>query len=1023
MKHVKPLSWRVYVCALPVLFWAGAAQAQISPTAYRVLGQTNLIYNGLNLVQGLELRSPNGIALDTRGPQVHLYIADSLNSRVLAWQDATAYQLGDAPTLILGQPGRQYSGVLGIGAKGFNSPASVAVDPTTGNLFVADLGNSRVLRYPSPFDNPGQIEPDTVYGQPNFTTFSAGVSATSMNLPRAVTVDQLGNLWVADTGNNRVLRFSANLLNNPAPVVADLVIGQKNFTGTLANAGGSVSATGLDTPAGLAVDAQNNLYIADFRNTRVLRFTAPVGSNGATPTASGVWGENDFVTRGVPQPATNSSLGGPQGITVDSKGNLYVSVPLDNRVLVFSTTNAATGSVANNVFGQSDFATTTPNTNAFPQASASTLSAPSDVKVDANGNVFIADTGNNRVIKIPAGSKSANQVWGQGDLVSDGPNQIKPSSVNFPYQTAIDYSQAPFALYVSDTGNNRVLVWRDSVRFQSGDPADLAIGQPNLRTAAANVDTGTAQTPTSTSLSGPTGIAVDPAGTLYVADSKNNRVLRFPRPVAQQGSRITPDAVIGQVSFTSTTSAAVSASSLNAPGGVAIGPNGDLFVADAGNNRVLEYQPSPGTGASAIRVYGQSTLNSSLKPSQLSAQTLTAPQAVYVDQASNLYVADSGSNRVVAFSNTITAPVSGAAATYVIGQGNFFGAAGGTGLKTPLGIGVDSSGQIYIGDSGNNRVLVFPSLIFLPQAGGVASGVVGQTNLTGVNANWDGQNGLASSDSLFGPVGIYLDRQDTLYVGDTGNNRVLQFLKRAVVVNAATFQVGNPVAPGSIATIGGSTLATATGQATGTTWPSTLSNRQVVLNDQLAAPIYFVGLSQINFQVPSNATLGSNRLAVRLADTGELVAGGSLVVGASEPGLFTASQSGTGQVAALNQNNTVNSASNPALAGSTIQLYGTGQGQVSPAVPDGTAAPSSPLSNTVAVPTSDAASCFNTQPSVCVAIGSTGFGNIQFSGLAPGYIGLWQINVTIPTGTPSGNANLRVIINGTPSNVVTIAVK
>ena len=272
-------------------------------------------------------------------------------------------------------------------------------------------------------------------------------------------------------------------------------------------------------------------------------------------------------------------------------------------------------------------------------------------------------------------------------------------------------------------------------------------------------------------------------------------------------------------------------------------------------------------------------------------------------------------------------------------------------------------------------------------------------------------------------MGVYVDRQDTLYVGDTGNNRVLQFLKFAAVVNAATFQAGVPVAPGSIATIGGSALAAVSGQATGNTWPATISDRQVVLNDQLTSPLYFVGLNQINFQIPSNATLGSNRLAVRLASTGELVAGGNVVIAASSPGFFTVSQNGIGQVAALNQNNTLNGPSNPALAGSTIQLYGTGQGQVSPAVPDGTAASASPLSWTVAVPTTDVATCLNTQPSICVAIGTTGFGNIQYSGLAPGYIGLWQINVVIPQGTPSGNVNLRVVINGAPSNVVTIAVK
>ena len=1005
------------MCVLAAAFGT-VAQAQISPSAYRVLGQANSTNNGLNMVQGIELNSPNAIALDTRGAQIHLYIADTVNSRVLAWQDVSSYQLGDPPAIILAQPGPQYSGVLGVGAKGLNAPVSVAVDPTTGNLYVADFGDNRVVRFKSPFDNPGVVSADAVYGQPGFTTFTAGAaSANSMKQPRSVAFDSQGNLWVADSGNNRVLHFSAASLNNSAPVAADLVIGQKDFLSAAADQGTGVSASGFNLPYGVTLDAQSNVYVADANNARVLKFAGPVVVS--TPAASAVWGQASFTTKGVPLQPNSTSMNGPAGIAVDVNGNLYVAVPHDNRVLVFPKT---AGGAATNVFGQTDFTTTTANLSVYPQASPSTLSGPADVKVDGNGNVFIADASNNRALRMPAGSKSANQVWGQTDFTANGPNQVKPSSINFPYQIAIDYAQSPYALYVSDTGNNRIVIWKDSVRFQNGDAADLVIGQPNMRTAIANVDTGAAQTPTNTSLSAPTGIALNPNdGTLYVADSGNNRVLRFPRPVSQPG-RITADAVIGQPNFTSGGQSTVSASSLNAPGGIALGPSGQLFVADNGNNRVVEFSPGASTGASAVRVYGQPSMSSSLKPGQPSVQTLSGPQGIYVDRASNLYVVDSGSNRVLIFSNTPTAPVVGAAATFVIGQGNFNGGAGGTALKSPVGIAVNSGGQIYISDTGNNRVLIFPSLILLPVAGGVASAAVGQSSLTGVAANWDGQNGLASGDSLFGPTGVYLDRQDTLYVGDAGNNRVLHFLKLGVVVNAATFQSGFPVAPGSIATIGGGAVATDVSQATGNTWPATMVNRQVVFNDQLPSPLYFVGQNQINFQVPSNAAVGLNRVAVRQADTGELIAGGSVVIATAAPGLFTAAQNGAGQVAALNQDNTVNGSSNPAAAGSTIQLFGTGQGPVSPAVPDGTATPLGTLSNTVAVPTSDANTCQNTQPSVCVAVGST-LGTVGYSGLAPGNIGLWQINVAIPKSTAAGNVALRVIIDGVPSNQVTIAVR
>ena len=548
------------------------------------------------------------------------------------------------------------------------------------------------------------------------------------------------------------------------------------------------------------------------------------------------------------------------------------------------------------------------------------------------------------------------------------------------------------------------------------------IGQPNLRTGAANVDTQGSLTPAATSLSGPRGIVVNPSdGTFYVADSGNNRVLRYPRPVNQSG-RITPDAVIGQLDFSSAESAAVTASSLNTPGGVAIGPNGDLFIVDSGNNRVLEFSAGAGNGAAAIRVYGQPNLTTSSKPSQVSPQTLLGPQGLCVDQASNLYVADTGANRILIFPNTQNAPTAGMVATFVVGQGSFGSTTAGL-VKSPTDVGTDSTGNVYIADSGNNRVLIFSSLVFLPVAGATPTAVVGQQNVGGTAPNWDSTNGLATADSLYSPVGVYLDRQDTLYVADAGNSRVVQFLKAAAVVNAATF--GRAVCQsgqGGLATLFGAGLAINKALISATTWPAVLLNRQIVINDNIQSPMYYLDPGQANFQMPSNAPPGTDRIAVRTADTGELIAGGSILVSAVSPGLFTSNSQGSGQAAAVNQDGTINAPNNPAAAGSTVLLYGTGQGQVSPAVLDGTAAPSLPLANTVAVPTSSGTTCVNNQPSMCVAFGSIGFGDVKYSGLAPGYIGLWQINVVIPQGV-TGSTPVRVLIDGVPSNTVTITVR
>jgi uncharacterized protein (TIGR03437 family) len=979
------------------------------------------------MLQGVELNGPLGVALDARGGQVHLYIADTNNSRVLAWTDVNSYQIGDPPTLVLGQPGGQYSNALGIGAKGFNAPTGLAVDPSTGNLYVADSGNHRVLRFPAPFSNPSRIEPDLLYGEPNFSTRTAqAVSPSTLNLPRALAFDPSGNLWVADSGNNRVVRFAAGILNSSVPPAADIAVGQRDlFTATL-NQGSPLSANGLDSPSGVAFDAQGSLYVSDTNNSRVLRYPGPFSAGIHNAVATAVWGQQNFASRGVPTQASSTTIPIPQGLWVDNTGNLYVADTRYNRVLVFPT-SPGVGATAKSILGQTDFAATGANPGTAPLASLNGLSSPVDVKVDANGNVFVADSRNNRVVQFPNGVKSANRVWGQTDFTANGANQIKPGSLDQPYKMAIDYSSSPYALYVSDANNNRVLAWRDSVRFRNGDAADFVVGQPNLRTAAANVDSAASTTPTSTSLAAPAGIVVAHDGTLYVCDSGNNRVLRYPRPVNQSG-RITPDAVIGQVDFTSATSAAVSANSLSNPMAVALGPTGNLFVSDTGNHRVLEFSSGSATDASAIRVYGQPSMSSSVRPSLVSAQTLFAPQGLAVDVASNLYVADTGSNRVVIFPNTQNAPAAGASASFVIGQSSFStGNSTGTtsaALKGPTDVAVDSPGNIYVADNGNNRVMIYSSLVFLPVSGASATAVVGQQSTSGAAINWNTPDGLPTAEGLSVPLGLYIDRQDTLYVADNGNNRVVQFLKPANVVNAASFQVGVPVGQGSIATMFSSAIATNTSVVSGTTWPTTFGNRQIFINDTLLVPMYSLTPQQVSFQVPSNSPVGSDRIAMRTADTGELIAGGSALISAAAPGIFTITQNGSGQGAIINQDGTVNAASNPAAKGSVVSIYGTGQGPTSPVVQDGTVAPGLPgAAFTVAVPTSDGVACVTNQPSMCVGLGGNTFGAVQYSGLAPGFIGLWQVNVQIPSNVATGNVQLRIIVNGTPSNTVTVAVR
>ena len=1021
----------VGLAAMAVSLCTGANN-QLSLSAYRALGQPNLQQNGVNMVEAGALNAPTGVAVDASG---HLYVADSANHRVLGWESATSFQNGASASIALGQPNLQQSIPEGIGSKGLYYPYSVAINPVTGDLFVADTGNNRVVRFASPFANLSNFTPDAFYGQPNSTSRTAnagGISAQSMSAPVGVACDSQGNLWVADTGNNRVLRFPASVLNATNPA-ADIVLGQANATTGTANRGSTaISASGFSSPRGLAFDAKNNLYVADYLNARVLLFPAPVA---AASTASVVYGQSAFTTRGVPQTPTASSLAGPAGLALNSSGELYVAVPGDSRVLEFPT-GAASGAAATGVLGQANFTSNTPDAGVFPEASATTLAGVTAVAVDSKGNVLAADTANNRVLFFPANASAATAVLGQTNFAGNGPNQIKAGSINAPYKMAIDYSHSPFALYVSDTNNSRVLIWTDSAHFKNGDPANLVIGQPNLTSAVANVDSGGTATPSATGLYGPRGIVVGASGDLYVADTGNNRILHYPRPVTQSG-RITPDIVLGQSDFTTAALAEVSAGSLNSPGGLALGPNGDLFIADSGNNRVLEFASGPTTGATALRVYGQSSFTTATAPSTASAQTLTAPEGLTVDASYNLYVADTAANRVVIYPSTNTAPAAGLAASVVLGQGGFTSTTAGggaTGLYSPFDVGLDSGGNIFVSDEANNRVVLYPSLVNLllsPTTPYSAYEAIGQQNLTTAAVNWDTTNGSATPEGLAAPAGIFVDRQDTLYVGDTGNNRVVQFLKAVSVENAATLQAGAPVAQGSSCTLLGVGLSTSTQQVKSGAQPTSLADRQLVVNGQLLSPLSYVSPQQINFVLPWETPLGTQAIAARLADTGEPLAGGTLSVAAYAPGLFTSDGkglAGTGQAKAFNQDNTVNSSTNPAALGSVVHVLGTGQGPVVTKVADGQPAPAT-QDNTVAKPTSDGVACLKSQSYVCVALGGSGggamFGNIQYSGLAPGMVGVWELSFTIPsTGLLGNTVGVRAAIGGANiSNLVTVYVK
>ncbi|MGA2588656.1 MAG: hypothetical protein ABSH32_01960 [Bryobacteraceae bacterium] len=226
------------------------------------------------------------------------------------------------------------------------------------------------------------------------------------------------------------------------------------------------------------------------------------------------------------------------------------------------------------------------------------------------------------------------------------------------------------------------------------------------------------------------------------------------------------------------------------------------------------------------------------------------------------------------------------------------------------------------------------------------------------------------------------------------------------VVNAASDAPG-PVAPGSIASVYGTFPLSASFKATGVPLPTNLSGLSLQFGGATAAPLFYASDLQVNLQAPWELA-GQAQTSLTATLGGQTSSAQTVALAPFAPGIFSTNAQGTGQGAILDSSNRLVDSSNPATPGSTyIQIYCTGLGPVSNQPPTGAPAPSGPLAETPTTPT--------------VTIGNVA-ATVSFSGLAPGYVGLYQVNALVPAGTPAGDAPVAISIGGASSNTVTIAV-
>jgi uncharacterized protein (TIGR03437 family) len=1007
------------------------AQIALSTTPTRAIGQDSLLHGAVNLVEGREFGLPLGIALDTSLSPPALYVSDFENSRVLGFKNAAAFSNGQKADIVIGQldfvsTTAQGPNVSGGRTTGLAFPTGLTTD-SKGNLYVVDTANNRVLRFPTPFAHTTQF-PDLVLGQTSFNTGApnaGGASASTLQFNNGngiftayLAFDAQGNLWVADAGNNRVLRFNASTIGSGATSgpKADIVLGQTDFvTTTYNNPGGDpTNLNALNEPTGLVFDNEGRLYVSESNSSQRGRILVYNGAFSIGLPASRLIGVVPSTVSPQPPVISEQQIGiAPGGLFLINDG-VAINDAANSRILIyppasqFTSNNLTQQAVA--VIGQKNFSVGSAN-QGQPQTDAGSLASPEAAFVTAT-EVYIVDTGNNRVIVMPYSGTgaatvfgAATRVLGQDQFYLNSPNLVEGKEFHFTGSSdnlagmVIDTNSTPQHLYVSDTYNNRVLGFNDVRTVTFGTKADIVIGQPDFQRTLINYPSNDPTQPNANGLYLPIGLAVDTSGNLYVADRGNGRVVRFAAPFANTTPLPTANLVLGQFSLTGPTITDASANTMSAPTGLAFAHQNGLLVSDQVHNRVLYFAGTSVTftsGMAASNVFGQPNFTSTLTAASAAnpGNRFHNPRGIATDADDQLYVADTLDNRIAIFGRvyfagtdpipgislvTTTVPTSATSTTTVP-------------ITNPEGVFVNpTTGEIWVADTGAQLLLRFP-----------------QFNSLAVS--FFTPNYIISPAAQ--PLALAQDSYGNLYTADTGNRVTINYPTFSML-NGANFYPSIALAPGAVASIFGfiNQFTTTPQSAPAPPLPTSIQNVQVLVGGK-PAPLFYLGNSQINLQIPSGtATSGTVEVTVQRTDTGQILGDSNIAMNTVSPALFTVNGQGSGQVAALNQDNTVNSSTNPAANGTVIQFFGTGQGVIPNMPADGAAASG-------AVPTPYT-------PQVIIGTGLDNnplpAANIQYSGLAPGLVGVWQINALIPstvapTASSPGTVTPVAIVVGTNSS-------
>ncbi|MGO9316730.1 MAG: NHL repeat-containing protein [Terracidiphilus sp.] len=343
--------------------------------------------------------------------------ADTYNNRVLIYN--TPFSTDESAGVVLGQADFTHNAFLPIAANTFNNPSSVAVD-SSGNLYVADINNCRVLQFKPPFTN--NMNASMVIGQASPTTSTCTVGAGTFARVSTLVFDGDGDLWVGDFGNSRIMEFVPPFSTG---MNATIVLGQADFTHGAINQGLSApTAKTLDQPWGMAFDSSGDLWVVDSYNHRMLEYKPPFSNDMAASLELGQPAATAFTSNTANNGGISAtSMYFPAQPAFDGDGDLWVSEFGNNRILEyippFSNGMAATLELGQ-PSGATAFTTNAPNTN---QSGFIQLYA---ISFDSNGQLLADDSGNSRVMIFNppfSNGMNATAVLGQADFTHVAANQ------------------------------------------------------------------------------------------------------------------------------------------------------------------------------------------------------------------------------------------------------------------------------------------------------------------------------------------------------------------------------------------------------------------------------------------------------------------------------------------------------------------------------------------------------------------------------------------------------------------------